>query len=102
MEPDILATPGENLRAHATLPAGEAVTAPHPAHGHAAPGATPAVARPASNGHGVTPHPPRPNGHGGYMSHDLTHTWGGAAPSSAATAAHSAAVVELDLRSARS
>ena len=101
MEPDILATPGENLRAPATVPAhGEAATAPVPANGHAVAGAASAGARPVSNGHGVTPHPPRPNGHGGYMSHDLTHTWGGAAAGSSAS--YAAAVVEHDLRSARS
>ena len=103
MEPDILATPGENLRPPATLPTpGEAVAAAVPANGHAVSGATPAVARPASNGHGVTPHPPGPNGHGGYMSHDLAHTWGVAAGAPASSAAHAAAVIEHDLRSARS
>jgi len=100
MEPDILATPGDDLSAPATLPGHEG----HPAvtsatNGHAVPDVLPAAARPERNGNGNGA-----NGHGGHLDHGIARAFA-AADAAAVTgmsAASAATMVERDLRQARS
>ena len=115
MEPDILATPGDDLRARATLPApGESASVTPPTHGHAATDALPATPAAgtgherngSANGHGngTSGRVVATNGHGGHLDHEIAQAWAAADGVAVAgmSAASAATMVERDLRAARS
>lgn len=111
MEPDILATPGDDLSARATLPAvGGSPDVTPPTNGHAAPGAltaaTPVGTRPErnGNGNGAPARAGTANGHGGHLDHEIAQAWAAADGAAVAgmSAVSAATMVERDLRAAQS
>ena len=95
MEPDNLATPGDDWTARATMPAPGNPIVMAPTNGHAGT-AAPVGPRTEPIGNGSAT--PVANGNGGHLSHTLAQAWL-AAEASAATS--SATVVELHLRAAQ-
>src|SRR5215471_13368071 len=75
MEPDTLATPGDDWTARATLPApGTPVLAPTNGHGGpASPSAEPRTGPNGSNGNGSAG--PATNGNGGHLNQEMTRAW---------------------------
>ncbi len=104
MEPDTLASPGDDWTARATLPAPGPPTLA-PTNGHGGPGSPSVEPRTDSNGsNGNGSAAPVANGHGGHLNQELTRAWALTEGATTATmsAGSAATAVELDLRAARS
>ena len=101
MEPDNLATPGDDWTARATLPAPGNPTLTAPTNGHAGPAAPP-DRRAEPNGNGSAA--PAANGTGGHLSHELARAWVAAegAAADGVSAGSAATSVGLGLRTAQS
>src|SRR5262249_47430629 len=102
MEPDTLATPGDDWTGRATLPA-PTPPASGPTNGHAGPASPSAAPRTETNG-GNGAAAPATNGHGGHLNQGGARGSVGGEPASTATmsAASAALAVESDRRTAQS
>ena len=102
MEPDSLATPGDDWTARATLPAPGDTARTAPTNGHA--GAASPSAAPRTESHGNGSAAPSANGHGGHLNQELARAWVVADGASAAgmSAGSTARVIPLDVRAAQS
>jgi lipopolysaccharide/colanic/teichoic acid biosynthesis glycosyltransferase len=102
MEPDTLATPGDDISARASAPkrGGAAATPSHTRH--ASGGAAPTRPERHGNGNGAAVHPAGTNGHA-HLDHGLSPAWTAESAAVAGrTSTAAATAVELDLRAASS
>jgi lipopolysaccharide/colanic/teichoic acid biosynthesis glycosyltransferase len=102
MEPDTLATPGDDISARASAPkrGGAAATPSHTRH--ATGGAAPTRPERNGNGNGAAVHPAATNGHA-HLDHGLSPGWvAESAAVAGRTSTAAATAVELDLRAASS